>query len=623
MTELKIYSGCIPILIGILFCVLLPRKVFSTDVVLTSSISCDSLDALIESIYVNDETFSPETTAVADQLLLIAQNKDCNSLPDILNLHGIIQYNLNDPLKAKNFLGKAHAMLSDSLVNTKMSVRNYLFTGLTDQTKNNFVAAQLNFEKALRISEVIQFNRGILQAKLNLSLCYLHDNHIEKAKNVLLEAGDIVKELKNKKLGGYVYQNLAQIYLKQKDYDQAIANTTIAYDIWNELGFEKGLYFCHSGLAYAYQLKKDTASMVQELYKAIDYSGKDKSFVRHQPYLSLATYYKGKGNDDEAQHYYEQALKQSSSIPEKELLDIINNLYVFYERDNDLSKIKRINNEVFKIYSNRSSLFTEEVKKWQNKEIELERNLVENRSLRSLNFKNLKEIRIKNILLAVLFLAFNFALFYFQRYRYKERMRNENSRTELRSKITRDLHDDVGTMLARISMQSQLLELTTDEKSKPIAREIAERSRMAMDSMRDTVWAMDSRSDNVVSLKFKILDYLKSVLEPLDIEYESTFKFDNENALLKADVRQSAYLIFKESITNIAKHSNTKKVDIVLSLTPSYLAMSIQDYGTLDIIKESAGQGLKNMKLRAGNLNGSYSFNYNNGYLTEFSIPLT
>lgn len=257
----------------------------------------------------------------------------------------------------------------------------------------------------------------------------------------------------------------------------------------------------------------------------------------------------------------------------------------------------------------------------------MEDKLIENSSLRTINFKNLKEIRIKNVLLALLFIVLNGALFYFQRCRYKERIRNENSRTELRNKITRNLHDDVGTMLAKIAMQSQLLELTTDEKSKPIAREIAERSRMVMDNLRNTVWAMDSRSDNVVSLKFKILDYLKYVLEPLDIEYASTFNLENEKALLKADIRQSVYLIFKETITNIVKHSNTKKVDIVLTSASSYLSMTIQDYGdnevNEDTILESSGQGLKNMKLRAANHNGSYSFSYEGGYLTEFSIALS
>lgn len=597
-------------------------KLWAIDLTLSSSISCNSLNHLIDSIFVNDETFSKNTTDIAEQLLLIVENKECESLPDALNLLGLIQYNLNEPSKAKSYLDRAQALLKDNLSKSEMSVRNYLFIGLTNQIENNFSAAHFNFEKALRLSESIQFNRGILQAKLNLSLSYLQNAEMEKAKSILYEAEKIVTELKNKKLGGYVYQNLAQIFTKENNYNEALKNTTKAFDIWNELGFQKGLYFCHTSMAYVHQLKKDTAQMIQALYKAIDYSGKDKSYIRHHPYASLGHYFKTKGNVEESQHYFEQALKQSNSIPENELLNIINNLYTFYENDNNLAKIKQINNEVLKIYSNRSALFSEEVKKWQNKEVELEKKLEENDFLRLTNFQILKQIRTRNILLGVLFIAFNLALFYFQRYRYKERIRNEKTRTELRNKITQDLHDDVGTMLAGIAMQSETLELFANEKNKPMARELAKRSRMAMDNMRDTVWAMDSRSDKVGSLKIKILDYLDYILGQRDIEYSTQFDLIDENFYLEPEVRQTAYLIFKESITNIAKHSVTKNVNLTMTINREKIFMSIQDYGLKKETINTSGQGLKNMALRAEKLKGTFNFQYNKGYRTEFSLPL-
>jgi len=73
-----------------------PSKLKATDLNLSTVQSCDSLDQMIESIFVKDATFSKETTEIADQLVLVIQNKNCQSLPDALNLLGIIQYNLNE-----------------------------------------------------------------------------------------------------------------------------------------------------------------------------------------------------------------------------------------------------------------------------------------------------------------------------------------------------------------------------------------------------------------------------------------------------------------------------------------------------------------------------------------------
>lgn len=76
-------------------------------------------------------------------------------------------------------------MLRDDLDYSEMSVRNYLYAGLMDQTDNNFTHAELNFEKASRIRKKIGFNKGILQANLNLSLCFNRFKKYDQAKQIL------------------------------------------------------------------------------------------------------------------------------------------------------------------------------------------------------------------------------------------------------------------------------------------------------------------------------------------------------------------------------------------------------------------------------------------------------
>ena len=208
-------------------------------------------------------------------------------------------------------------------------------------------------------------------------------------------------------------------------------------------------------------------------------------------------------------------------------------------------------------------------------------------------------------------------LFFFFSIRYTQLLKYQ----QLRSEISKNLHDDVGTMLTGIAMQSEMLEKIADDKNKDIARSIALRSRAAMSSMRDTVWAIDSRKDTTMDLKDRILDYIQDTLYPKDISYSIKSNITTSQMKIMPHIRQNMYLIAKESINNIVKHSNTEKVEITLNVNKKSLALIIKDFGSLANLK-SSGQGLTNMKGRAKALGGTYKFEYDDGYKTTVFVPL-
>ncbi len=602
----------------------------ATDIKLAESISCDSLNTFIENIFINEETFTIHTQEIADELLLLIQNKHCSSEPDALTLLGTIHYNLNEHQKSKAYFNKVLSLLDDKLATSKTATRVYLAYGLLYISENNYKNAELYFKKASRISHQLNDSLGILSANLNLGLCYTNEGRLNEAKAIFYSTKDIIDGIENIELAGYVYQNLARIFIAENNYTQAIVNTQKAYTMWEGIDFQKGMFFCNSNFALIYEEQKDSTKWVEYLTKLINYTGKEKAFIRHYPYMKLGNYHFSKHNYDDSKKYYELALQQSNTIEEEELLSIVSNLYTLYNRGNDLESIKRINNEVLAIYAYKSDIYTSEAEKWLTKEVELEEKLKENKELKVLNFDYLKKIKLRNVLLVLLFIVMNGGLFYFQRSRYKNKILAERRQTDMRNKISRDLHDDVGTILAGISSQAQLLELIASNELQPSinteiissANKIVEGSQTAMDNMRDTVWAMDTRSDKLISLKMKMLDFLRYTMEPKHIEYICNFNLLDEDFTLRPNVRQAAYLIFKESITNIVKHSDTERIDICMSTNKKTLIVSIQDYGQQKNDLISAGQGLKNMALRAENLLGTYSFNFRNGYRTEYTIPL-
>ena len=196
------------------------------------------------------------------------------------------------------------------------------------------------------------------------------------------------------------------------------------------------------------------------------------------------------------------------------------------------------------------------------------------------------------------------------------------SREKIRTKISSDLHDNVGSMLTGVAMQTEILKMHIDEKNIERFEKISALSRKAMESMRDTVWAIDSRKDTIGDLNSRILDYALELFEPLNKQVDFKTELDAD-LIINPDIRQAAYLISKEAFTNIAKYSDSDIIDFRLFKEENNLKLHIRDYGSIrtEPIKTS-GQGLSNMKLRAEQIGGSFQYFIEDGFHVDFSFPL-
>lgn len=249
--------------------------------------------------------------------------------------------------------------------------------------------------------------------------------------------------------------------------------------------------------------------------------------------------------------------------------------------------------------------------------------VAENKELKDTVFDYVKSANVKNTILAIIILLSIIGLFYFQKYRFEEKLRLQKQKAQLRNKISKDLHDDVGSILAGISAQADLLNILPEEEIKSSAKNIIEDSKLAMGNMRDTVWAMDSRSDTIDSLKIKMIEVANQILPKKNIEVDWKIDIHDDKKLLQSDIRQSAYLIFKEAIANIIKHSDTTKVSLSLNSTANNLTIKINDFGSGKKNQPSAGQGLKNMAHHAETLGGTFDISFENGCSIHYVLPLS
>lgn len=191
----------------------------------------------------------------------------------------------------------------------------------------------------------------------------------------------------------------------------------------------------------------------------------------------------------------------------------------------------------------------------------------------------------------------------------------------IRVRIASDLHDDVGSSLTEIALLSDFLQaekLPGDVEES--VKQIGEQSRRIVNTMDDIVWSIDARNDSVGDLTDRIQDYANRVLGPKHITISYDFQELVNERNLPVEFRQNMYLIFKEAINNIAKHSNAQNVKVELEHKGNHFVLTIHDDGKGIVDKgKLTGHGLKNMKMRAERIGAKIEFLNTDG----FTIKMT
>jgi len=191
--------------------------------------------------------------------------------------------------------------------------------------------------------------------------------------------------------------------------------------------------------------------------------------------------------------------------------------------------------------------------------------------------------------------ALFYALYYF---RLKQVTRTE----QIRSEISKNLHDEVGSTLTNISLGSLLAQKQLHDKTalQRILKRIYEDSQHVSESMREIVWSINPKIDTLGESLPRMLHYASELLEAEDIELQAEIAPEIEGIKLTMQQRRDIYMIFKETVNNLAKHSKASRVNIKFHLNGKILVMIVSDNGVgFDTTAPLINNGLKNMQERA------------------------
>jgi signal transduction histidine kinase/ligand-binding sensor domain-containing protein len=208
----------------------------------------------------------------------------------------------------------------------------------------------------------------------------------------------------------------------------------------------------------------------------------------------------------------------------------------------------------------------------------------------------------------------------------RRRMRRRLERAERqrdiereRSRIARDIHDDLGAQLTRITMMSESArgDLGNPERAAAGLEKIYDTALELTRSMDEIVWAVSPRHDTLESLATYLEKFAHDWLAAAGIRCRLDLPLQFPEWHLTSEARHNVFLAFKEALHNAVKHSGASEVLIRLAVKEKSFELAVEDNGRGFAVGEkmknshvvqgraASGNGLENMKRRLATIGGS------------------
>jgi signal transduction histidine kinase len=177
-----------------------------------------------------------------------------------------------------------------------------------------------------------------------------------------------------------------------------------------------------------------------------------------------------------------------------------------------------------------------------------------------------------------------------------------------RSRIARDIHDELGSHLTRITMLSEPArhELGTPNPGATDVRQIYDIARALTRTMDEIVWAVNPQHDTPEGLANYLEQFALEFLGAAGIRCRLDLPMQLPAWPLTAETRHNLFLALKEALHNVVKHAGATEVRIVLTLDARALTLSVEDngHGFDPATAGATGNGLENMRRRLEHIGG-------------------
>jgi signal transduction histidine kinase len=217
----------------------------------------------------------------------------------------------------------------------------------------------------------------------------------------------------------------------------------------------------------------------------------------------------------------------------------------------------------------------------------------------------------------------------------RERFRNlstriQTLREEERTRISREIHDELGQLLTGIKMQLRLLENhladREDRSLNPLIDDLVETTAMiddTIDSVRRIASGLRPLALDDLGLAAALTEEAEQFARRTGIECRMVAGDTVES--LPPEVETAAFRIFQECLTNVARHANARRIDAEYSVANNVLVMKVRDDGVgIDptVTANPASLGLVGMLERAADAGGKLEITSSPGEGTQVSLAV-
>ena len=193
-----------------------------------------------------------------------------------------------------------------------------------------------------------------------------------------------------------------------------------------------------------------------------------------------------------------------------------------------------------------------------------------------------------------------------------ERVERERMIERDRARIAQDIHDDLGSGLTRIMLQSEFARRDLPPESQMHLGQIADTARSLTRALDEIVWAIDPEEDTLSGLMDYITPFVEQFLRVAGIRCRIDLPERLPDLHVDAESRYNLFLVLKESLNNVVKHARASEVWLRLRLGENSLTLVLEDNGRglpdsgteNEKLCIGSGHGLPNMEKRLRTVGG-------------------
>ncbi len=207
-----------------------------------------------------------------------------------------------------------------------------------------------------------------------------------------------------------------------------------------------------------------------------------------------------------------------------------------------------------------------------------------------------------------------------------ERQRREFERQQIiekeRSRISAELHDDIGGGLTAIRLMSEMaMESDRDASLRTIHGKISHAANDIVQKMNEIVWALNLNHDDLPSLVAYTRQFAISYMDDMGIK--AIFLVPERIPAMRVSGvnRRNIFLLVKESLNNVVKHADATDVAVEFDLDRN-LRISVRDNGKGLPEHPGKGNGFANMQKRVNSMGGHMEIRGDHGTTIMFTIPM-